>query len=307
MPRSASSARWRSGVASASSRWRRDGGGGGPDCRAIARLPGRIGAAVTSPTTAADLARAAGGVTGRRRRRAASRAREAARRPGDVHGSAICLRRADARPGRACRRARRGAGRGGATAGASGSGAVPSPRRQPGPARRAGGRERGPARARRGARRRLGPVRHRRPHVLAPRPRARSSAVGFAAMAGLLLARAPVIPPPPGPWPRGPAGGAADDAAGARRRWLRHVPAALLAAGIPFALLALADPHASLVASEVSYPGRRIALMIDASDSMRSEFSAPIAQRRHPAGLLHHRGRGDPLRRAAPPRARTAT
>ncbi|MEZ5286513.1 MAG: VWA domain-containing protein [Vicinamibacterales bacterium] len=61
----------------------------------------------------------------------------------------------------------------------------------------------------------------------------------------------------------------------ARGAWVRHVPAALLAAGLPFALLAVADPHAGLVSSEVTYPGRRIALMIDASDSMRSDFTAP--------------------------------
>jgi hypothetical protein len=103
---------------------------------------------------------------------------------------------------------------------------------------------------------------------------ARLSAVGFAALAVLLLAahvafrrrqgRGRVLLPallqtiPP-----------------ARLAWLRHGPAALMAAGIPFALIALADPHASLAASEVTYPGRRIALMIDASDSMRSKFSAP--------------------------------
>lgn len=57
--------------------------------------------------------------------------------------------------------------------------------------------------------------------------------------------------------------------------WLRDVPAVLFAAGLPFALVALADPHASLVAKEVTYPGRRIALMIDASDSMRTKFTAP--------------------------------
>jgi Ca-activated chloride channel family protein len=61
----------------------------------------------------------------------------------------------------------------------------------------------------------------------------------------------------------------------AHTAWVRDVPALLLAAGIPCALLALADPHASLVASEATYPGRRIALMIDGSDSMRSEFLAP--------------------------------
>ena len=57
--------------------------------------------------------------------------------------------------------------------------------------------------------------------------------------------------------------------------WLRHAPAVLFAAGFPFALLALADPHASLSASEVTYPGRRIALMIDASDSMRRRSPPP--------------------------------
>jgi hypothetical protein len=56
--------------------------------------------------------------------------------------------------------------------------------------------------------------------------------------------------------------------------WVRDIPALLLAAGLPLALLALADPHASLVASEATYPGRRIALMIDGSDSMRSDFRA---------------------------------
>ena len=61
----------------------------------------------------------------------------------------------------------------------------------------------------------------------------------------------------------------------ARAAWLRDVPLLLFAAGLPFALIAFADPHASLAASEVSYPGRRIALMIDASDSMRSDFTAP--------------------------------
>ena len=60
-----------------------------------------------------------------------------------------------------------------------------------------------------------------------------------------------------------------------RLAWLRDAPAALFAAGLPFALIALADPRAALVASDTSYPGRRIALMIDASDSMRSPFKAP--------------------------------
>ena len=56
--------------------------------------------------------------------------------------------------------------------------------------------------------------------------------------------------------------------------WTRHVPVALFAAGLPLAVLAFADPYTSLVAENVTYPGRRIALMIDASDSMQTSFKA---------------------------------
>ena len=35
--------------------------------------------------------------------------------------------------------------------------------------------------------------------------------------------------------------------------------------GVPLVLLALADPYSALVKDDVSYPGRRISLMIDAS------------------------------------------
>jgi hypothetical protein len=55
---------------------------------------------------------------------------------------------------------------------------------------------------------------------------------------------------------------------------LRHLPLLLAIAGVPFMALAVADPFSSLVTSEVSYPGRRIALMIDASTSMRTPFKA---------------------------------
>ncbi|MCC7126411.1 MAG: VWA domain-containing protein [Acidobacteria bacterium] len=61
----------------------------------------------------------------------------------------------------------------------------------------------------------------------------------------------------------------------AHASWWRHVPALLVAAGVPFAVIALADPRSSLTESETTYPGRRIALMIDASDSMRTPFTAP--------------------------------
>jgi hypothetical protein len=44
--------------------------------------------------------------------------------------------------------------------------------------------------------------------------------------------------------------------------------------------VALADPYTSLVRSEATYPGRRICLMIDASNSMSSPFKAEhLAQR----------------------------
>jgi len=54
--------------------------------------------------------------------------------------------------------------------------------------------------------------------------------------------------------------------------WLRHTPFVPFAAGVPLLLLALADPFSALVKDDVSYPGRRISLMIDASISMTSTF-----------------------------------
>jgi Mg-chelatase subunit ChlD len=55
-------------------------------------------------------------------------------------------------------------------------------------------------------------------------------------------------------------------------RPLRYLPLAALVSGIPFLLLALADPYSALVAEETSFPGRRISLMIDASTSMTTTF-----------------------------------
>jgi hypothetical protein len=67
----------------------------------------------------------------------------------------------------------------------------------------------------------------------------------------------------------------------ARGSWLRHAPTALFVAGLPFAVLAVADPYTSLVAENVTYPGRRIALMIDASDSMQTSFTAATLNTRN--------------------------
>lgn len=60
-------------------------------------------------------------------------------------------------------------------------------------------------------------------------------------------------------------------------RWLslvRHLPLVLAGLGFPFFVFALADPFTALVANDVSYPGRRICLMIDASSSMQTPFKA---------------------------------
>ena len=50
----------------------------------------------------------------------------------------------------------------------------------------------------------------------------------------------------------------------------RHGALILALAGLPFFALALSDPRTSLTRSETTYPGRRIALLIDASSSMLS-------------------------------------
>ena len=50
----------------------------------------------------------------------------------------------------------------------------------------------------------------------------------------------------------------------------RHGALMLALAGLPFFVLALADPRTSLTRSETTFPGRRIALLIDASSSMLS-------------------------------------
>jgi hypothetical protein len=55
---------------------------------------------------------------------------------------------------------------------------------------------------------------------------------------------------------------------------VRHLPLVVAGVGVPLALLALADPYTSLTTSTVTYPGRRIAVMLDASDSMTSWFTA---------------------------------
>jgi hypothetical protein len=61
---------------------------------------------------------------------------------------------------------------------------------------------------------------------------------------------------------------------------LRHLPLALFAAGVAFFILALADPYTALISRQESFPGRRIGLLIDASISMRTPFTAASLNKR---------------------------
>jgi hypothetical protein len=56
--------------------------------------------------------------------------------------------------------------------------------------------------------------------------------------------------------------------------FVRHGALLPLMAGIPFFVVALADPYTAFTREEASFPGRRIALMIDASTSMLAPFRA---------------------------------
>ena len=55
---------------------------------------------------------------------------------------------------------------------------------------------------------------------------------------------------------------------------VRHLPLLLFLAGLPLFAVALADPHTGFTREEVSYPGRRIALLVDASTSMVLKFDS---------------------------------
>jgi hypothetical protein len=55
-------------------------------------------------------------------------------------------------------------------------------------------------------------------------------------------------------------------------RGARHLPLACFLAGLCLFALALADPFTRLLREEVSYPGRRIAMFVDASGSMMEPF-----------------------------------
>ena len=57
---------------------------------------------------------------------------------------------------------------------------------------------------------------------------------------------------------------------------LRHAPFALFCAGLPFFAIALANPLTAFTREEITYPGRRIALVVDASNSMILQFNTSV-------------------------------
>jgi Ca-activated chloride channel family protein len=71
---------------------------------------------------------------------------------------------------------------------------------------------------------------------------------------------------------------------GSRGAFLIHLPLLMFLCGLPFLALAVADPYTSLVRREVSYPGRRICLAIDASGSMVTPFKTDTLKTQSEAG-----------------------
>jgi Ca-activated chloride channel family protein len=63
---------------------------------------------------------------------------------------------------------------------------------------------------------------------------------------------------------------------------VRHGTLLLFLAGLPFFVIALADPYTTFTREDVSYPGRRIAVMIDASSSMMARFPAATLNKNAP-------------------------
>src|SRR5213078_1712638 len=53
---------------------------------------------------------------------------------------------------------------------------------------------------------------------------------------------------------------------------LRHAAFLVFLLGVPFFAVALADPHTAFTRQETSYPGRRIAMLVDGSSSMVMKF-----------------------------------
>ena len=65
-----------------------------------------------------------------------------------------------------------------------------------------------------------------------------------------------------------------------RASFVLYAPLVFFLIGLPFFFIALADPYSALVSREVSFPGRRICIMVDASTSMRTPFTAATLNKR---------------------------
>ena len=57
--------------------------------------------------------------------------------------------------------------------------------------------------------------------------------------------------------------------------FVRHTPIVLMVLGLPWFVLAVADPYSTLTQKQELFPGRRICLMLDASSSMVRPFNSP--------------------------------
>jgi len=63
---------------------------------------------------------------------------------------------------------------------------------------------------------------------------------------------------------------------------VRHATLILFLVGLPFFVVALADPYTTFTQQDVSFPGRRIAVMLDASSSMMARFPAATLNKNAP-------------------------
>jgi hypothetical protein len=62
---------------------------------------------------------------------------------------------------------------------------------------------------------------------------------------------------------------------------VRHVPLLLFLAGVPLFAVALADPRTGFAQEDVSYPGRRIALLVRAVSSVARSDDAGLRVAQH--------------------------
>ncbi len=70
-----------------------------------------------------------------------------------------------------------------------------------------------------------------------------------------------------------------------RWKFVRHIPRMIFYASLAPFFIALADPYTSFVKETVTYPGRRIAVLIDASGSMTSPFKTDKFKKKQDQGF----------------------